>query len=359
MISRCRRLKRDRYLSECVIMNIEKLISKIETSADEISKDEEPGFCCGIVKNGSLVFSLSHGLANMESVAPLTNSSLFYLASDSKQFTAACILNLVNDGLISLDDDVRDIVDETRHFDQKISVQNLLNHTSGIPEYLDRISCDHDSNYFDNKDSLKLVSKFDSLEFTPNEKFEYSNSNYILLMAAVQTITGQTPAHYAQEKVFAPVGMNSTLFDDDRLKVIKNRVYSYTPDKINRGEYRVELKNSCTVGDGGVLSGINDLMLWEANIHENKCLPDTVISGLFNTTELNSGEPNYYANGTEISPPENKYKYSFHGGAFEGFRSMILRIHDEKLSVIYLSNNPTAPISKLSDKWPLDFLYLG
>lgn len=186
--------------------------------------------------------------------------------------------------------------------------------------------------------------------------FEYSNTNYILLMAVVQTISGQTPAQYAREKVFVPVGMHSTLFDDDRLKVIKNRVYSYTPDEIDRGEYRVELKNSCTVGDRGVLSSINDLLLWEANIHDNKCLPDTVLSSLFNTSVLNNGEPNYYASGIEVSPPEDKYKYSFHGGAFEGFRSMILRIHDEKLSVIYLSNNPLAPISKLNDRWPLDFL---
>lgn len=340
-------------------MKIDKLITKIEASAEEIVANKEPGFCCAVVKEGNLVFFKSHGLANMESDTPLTNDSLFYIASESKQFTAACVLNLVNDGLITLDQDIRDIVDETKQFDEKISIQNLLNHTSGIPDYLDYIDYQigrYPSDYFDNKDSLELIRKFDFVEFKANEKFSYSNSNYILLMTAIQNITGLTPARYAQEKIFDPVGMRSTLFDDDRFKVIKNRVYSYTPDAEKKNEYRVELKNSCTVGDGGVLSSIHDLARWETNIHNNRCLPEPVISGLFYTTALSNGAPNYYANGTEVSPPEHKFNYSFHGGGFEGFRASILRVHDESLSIIYLSNNPSAPLSKLGEKWALDFL---
>jgi len=340
-------------------MKIDNLITKIEESSKGIAKEKEPGFCCAIVKDGSLVFSINQGLENMESGTPLTNDSLFYLASESKQFTAACVLNLVNDGLITLEHDIRDIVSETKQFKKKISIQNLLNHTSGIPDYLDYIDYQigrHPSDYFDNKDSLALIRKFDFLEFTVNDKFAYSNSNYILLMAAIQNITGLTPACYAQEKIFTPVGLQSTIYDDDRFKIIKNRAYSYTSDPINKGEYRLELKNSCTVGDGGVLSSIHDLVRWEANIHNNKYLPEPVVSGLFHVTPLNNGSPNYYANGTEISPPEHKFSYSFHGGGFEGFRTLIFRVHDENLSIIYLSNNPSAQLSKLRGKWPLDFL---
>lgn len=339
-------------------MELDNLIAKIESSA-EITKKQEPGFCCAIVKDGSLIFSVNHGLANMESDSPLTNNSLFYLASESKQFTAACILNLVNEGLLNLDQDVRDIVKETSQFDKKITIQNLLNHTSGIPDYLDFIDYQigrHPSDYFDNRDGLELIRKFNRLEFTVNEKFSYSNSNYIILMAIIQNITNMKPADYAKDKIFNPVGMHSTMFDDDRFKVVKNRVYSYTPDAVKMGEYRVKLKNSCTVGDGGVLSSIDDLVLWEANIHNNKCLPEPVISGLFHTTSTNNGSPNYYANGTEVSPPDHKFSYSFHGGGFEGFIATILRVHDESLSIIYLSNNPTAPLSKLGAKWPLNYL---
>ncbi|MGH1542233.1 MAG: serine hydrolase domain-containing protein [Arenicella sp.] len=298
----------------------------------------------------------------MESDTPLTNDSLFYLASESKQFTASCILNLVNDGHLTLDSDIRDIVNETRKFTKKITVQNLLNHTSGIPDYLDYVFYQigrYPSDYFDNKESLELISKFDFLHFLPGDEFDYSNSNYILLMAAVQSITGLMPAQYAREKIFNPVNMRATLFDDDRYKVIKNRVYSYNPVAGENKDYRLELKNSCTVGDGGVLSSINDLALWEANIHNNQCLPDSVVSGLFHTNPFNNGTINYYANGTEISPPQEKVRYSFHGGGFEGFRTLIFRLHDEKLSFIYLSNNPAVDLNKQGNKWPLDYLHSG
>ncbi len=339
-------------------MNIDKLITKIEVSTQELDSNTEPGFCCGIVQNGELVYSINQGLANMESDTPLTNESLFYLASESKQFTAACILNLVNDGQIILDQDIRDLVGETKKLTKKITLQNLLNHTSGIPDYLDYIFYQigrHDHDYFDNKGILELIGKFDFLEFSPGEKFDYSNTNYILLMTVVQNVTGLSPAQYAKEKIFTPVGMHATLFDDDRYKIIKNRVYSYTPATEKNDGYRLELKNSCTVGDGGVLSSIHDLVLWEANIHNNQHLPDPVISGLFHTTSLNNGLVNYYANGTEISSPKDKIKYSFHGGGFEGFTTNIFRVHDENISVIYLSNNPAVDLNKLGPKWALDF----
>ncbi len=103
-------------------MIIDTLITKIETSAREIDPELEPGLCCGIVHDGDLVYSMNHGLENMESDTPLTNDSLFYLASESKQFTASCILNLVNDGHLTLDSDIRDIVNETRKFTKKITV---------------------------------------------------------------------------------------------------------------------------------------------------------------------------------------------------------------------------------------------
>lgn len=346
-------------------MKIDRLVTEIESAVKELDDSQEPGFSCGIVQDGDLVFSVSCGLENMETQTSLSNKSLYYLASESKQFTAACILHLVYDGLLKLDDDIRDIVEQSKQFNEKIPIQNLLNHTSGIPDYLDymdyqlnRRSCD----YFDNKDALKLIEYFDFQKFKVNEKHAYSNSNYILLMAAVQNITNLTPAQYAKQKIFEPLGMTHTLFDDDRFKIIKNRVHSYyLPDIDKKREYKLELKNSCTVGDGGVLSNIHDLARWEANIHKNTGLPESVISGLFHTHPLSNGTQNYYANGTEISPPESRVRYSFHGGGFEGFRTLIFRVHDANLSFIYLANNPAASLSKkvestAGQKWPLNFL---
>ena len=113
-------------------MNLEKHIQYFEKIKAGINPKNEPGFCSAIIQKGKIVHTINHGLASIEHQAPLTGDSLFYLASESKQFTAACILNLVNSKKLSLDQDVREIVNETNHFKFKITVQNLLNHTSGI-----------------------------------------------------------------------------------------------------------------------------------------------------------------------------------------------------------------------------------
>ena len=322
-------------------MNIEYIIKYFNNRKKRINPEKEPGFSTAIIHNGQVVYELNHGLASLEHEIPLTSNSLYYLASVSKQFTATCVLNLVNDKLLKLGQVIRDIVKETEHFKKKITVQNLLNHTSGIADYFKFFYCQlgrHPSDYFENADILKVISNFYSLEFLPNEKFSYSNSNYIILAQIVKLISGISFPKYAKEIIFTPLGMKNTLFDDDRYKIIKNRVYSYNSNKLRK--YSVNLKNSCTVGDGGVLSNINDLVKWEINFHDNKVLPNSIIKRLTNNLKLSNGEYVNYGNGLGLIQ-EGNYKYNVHSGSFEGFRTYNLRVPSMNLSVIYLSNSPS------------------
>ena len=323
-------------------MNIDYIIKYFNKRKTRINPDKEPGFSSAIIHNGQVIYELNHGLASLEHEIPLCSNSLYYIASVSKQFTATCVLNFVNDKRLKLSQDIREIVKETKHFKKKITVQNLLNHTSGIPDYFQYFACQlgrHPSDYFENADILKVLSNIYSLDFQPNEKFSYSNSNYIILTQIVKLISGISFPKYAKKIIFTPLGMKNTLFDNDRYKVIKNRVTSYTTQSSIPRKYRVELKNSCTVGDGGVLSSINDLVKWEINFHDNKILPKNIIRRLTNNLKLSNGKYVNYGNGLFLKDV-GKYKLNFHGGAFEGFRTYNLRVPLMKLSVIYLSNSP-------------------
>jgi len=293
-----------------------------------------------VLQEGQLVYSRNHGLASLEHESPLTADSLFYLASVSKQFTAACILKLIHDKQLKLGHDARALIKEIDHFPHKISIQNLLNHTSGIPDYFEYFNCHlgrHHSDYFDNADIMKVISGFFTTRFKPNERMSYSNSNYIILAQVVKKVSGLTLAKFAKKHIFGPTGMKHTIFDEDRFKVVKHRVSGYERASEKSRIYRLDLKNSTTVGDGGVLSSINDLIQWELNFHKNTHLDVSVIRGLTKRCKLANGTPNAYGNGLELSTEEDKNVFSYHGGGFDGFRTWLARVPAEKISLIYLS----------------------
>ena len=322
-------------------MDIAKQIDVFEALKERINPETEPGFSLAIVQHGEVEYMLNHGLASIEHSSPLTSDSLYYLASVSKQFTAASILNLVEDDLLQLGQCVSDVIGEVSHFGEKISIQNLLNHTSGIPDYFEYLNCQINmqwQDYFDNKDILKIISNIEDLRFSPGSRFLYSNSNYILLAEVIKRVSRSRTSIYTKKKIFNPVGMKHTVFDDDRNKVIRNRVASYTSPEPRSKTYYAFLKNSCTVGDGGVLSSINDLVKWEINMHNNTRLPSGVISRLTERGKLTTGKSIDYGNGQELSATNAK-KFSYHGGSFEGFETYVIRVPSLKTSLIFLSNN--------------------
>src|SRR5450830_826349 len=239
-----------------------------------------PGFSALILRDGQTVFELHHGLACLELGVPLTAQSRYYLASESKPFTAACVLDLVRQGAIALDDDVVPHLPEVQQFKQAITVRQLLNHTSGIPDYFDFLACQlgrHDSDYFDNALLLRLISKMDELAFAPGSAHDYSNCNYILLAKLVEVLSGQPLAAYARDHLFAPLAMHATAFDDDRQAIMPQRVRSYTPDPGLAAGYRQHLGNANTVGDGGVYASLQDLVLWEHEWHRQYRDPASLV----------------------------------------------------------------------------------
>lgn len=306
-----------------------------------------PGFSAVIVHDGVVALEMHHGLASLELGVPLDGNSAYYLASESKQFTAACVMTMVRHGQIALDDDVVPFLPELNGFRQAFPLRSLLNHSSGIPEYLTLMTYQlgrHESDYFENSHILSIISLFDELDFPTSTDHRYSNSNYILLATLVERITSVPLRSYANDHLFSPLGMNRLTFDDDRLSILPNRVFSYEADLSRARGIKQHLGNANTVGDGGIYGSTNELVLWEREWHRQWLVQGSLLHDMLQPSALLDGRIPSYRFGLEIGKDEAG-EYVFHGGGLWGFNSLILRIPERKISMIHLANCEEAGVS--------------
>ena len=300
-----------------------------------------PGFSAVVVQDGEIVFELHHGMASLELEVPLSGRSAYYLASESKQFMAAAILAQVRAGAIGLDDDVCAHLPELAGFEQPFALRGLLNHSSGIPDYFQFLQCQpgrRDDDYFCNADILALIARMDTVAFPSGSAHRYSNSNYILLAALVERLTGQTAARHVRETLLLPLGITRMGFDDDRGAVLPQRVASYEIDEARACGYRQHLGNANTVGDGGMYASTAELVLWEREWHRQWAQPDSLLQALLQPSPLDDGTVPDYRFGLEWTRRGGQ-DVIFHGGSLWGFHTLLLRLPQQRLSVILLSNS--------------------
>ena len=303
-----------------------------------------PGFSAAVLCEGKLVFELHHGMASLELKSPLSSESAYYLASESKQFTAACVLSLVRAGAIGLDDDVCIHLPELARFEQPFPLRSLLNHSSGIPDYFQFIECQlgrHEADYFDNRMILDLIARLDTVVLPTSTGYRYSNSNYILLAALVQRLSGMSLGRYAREKLFDPLRMRRIAFDEDRFSIIEHRVFSYEADAARPFGYKQHLGNANTVGDGGVYASVNELLRWEKEWHRQWADPSSLLHAMLQPSPLLDGSVPAYRFGLEVIQRAG-HDVVFHSGGLWGFNTLILRIPALRMSVIHLANCETA-----------------
>ena len=299
-----------------------------------------PGFSAAVLRDGETVFELHHGMASLELKVPLSADSAYYLASESKQFTAACVMSLVREGVIGLDDDVVVHLPELANFEQPFPLRSLLNHSSGIPDYFQFIECQlgrHEADYFDNRMILALIARLDTLVCPTSTEYRYSNSNYILLATLVERLGGMPLARYAKEKLFEPLGMRRIAFDEDRFSIIEHRVFSYEADAARPFGYKQHLGNANTVGDGGVYGSVRDLLLWEREWHRQWADPASLLHAMLQPSPLLDGSVLAYRFGLEVIQRAG-HDVVFHSGGLWGFDTLILRIPAHRMSVIQLAN---------------------
>ena len=299
-----------------------------------------PGFSALVLDHGEVAFELHHGLASLESGVPLSARAMYYLASESKQFMAAAVMQLVQAGRIGLDDDVCEHLPELAGFEQPFALRSLLNHSSGIPDYFQFLQCQpgrHEADYFSNREILALIARMDEVAMPTGSAHRYSNSNYILLAALVERLAGQPVAGYVKEQLLLPLGMQHSGFDDDRQNVLPHRVFSYEEDAARPFGYKQHLGNANTVGDGGMYASVEELVLLEREWHRQWATPDSVLRAMLEPSPLLDGSVPDYRFGLEWVRREGE-DVVFHGGSLWGFNTMLLRLPQRQQSVIMLSN---------------------
>lgn len=300
---------------------------------------DSPGCALGVMRAGEIVYARGYGGANLDYELPLTAQSVFYIASTSKQFTAMSVLLLARQGKLSLDDDVRTYLPELPDYGQTITIRHLLHHTSGIRDYLSLsgMSDAPAENIHSDQDFVALIARQRALNFDPGEEFLYSNSNYFLLSQIVERASGQSLRQYAEENIFAPLGMTHTIFRDDRAMVIKNRVAGYVP--AGPGAFTTAVTLFQAVGDGGLMTSVEDLAKWDANRYANQLGgggPELIDEWL-TPGVLNNGEAIEYSAGITVGTYRGLVTEA-HSGGFIGFSTELLRFPDQQLSVVCLCN---------------------
>jgi CubicO group peptidase (beta-lactamase class C family) len=302
-----------------------------------------PGVVIGVVKDQRLVYTSSRGMANLDYKIRLNTASNFRLSSTSKQFTAACILHLMDKKQLELNDPLAKFFPDFSPTLGKVTVQQLLNHTSGIRDFMSLMmiqgsqQVDFTSVFIgEDQDIMELMTKQQDLSFPSGTQNSYSNTNYWLLGQIVGRVSGKSLGTYAQEHIFSPLGMKNSGYDEAYGKVIPQRAAGYIsecPD-CDPLEYRFR---SPSVGHDGVISSIEDLLLWENEFHEHRLLSDQCWTNMLRQGKLNSGEEIAYASGLIIETL-NGEKLVKHSGQNPGFNSQILRFPDHQLSIIVLGN---------------------
>ncbi len=311
-------------------------------------KADSPGCALGVIQNGNFVYRKGYGAASLELGVPLSAQSVFYMGSVSKQFTAASIVLAAEQGFLSLDDNIRKYIPELPDYGHPITLRHMLHHTSGLRDVLGLLSLSgRNAQDLHSKDELiDLVARQKALNYNPGEEFLYSNTNYFLLAEVVKRTTKKALSEFAAENIFQPLGMVHTRFYDDHTLVVPGRVPAYGPGR--NGGFLVDWStNFDKVGDGGLMSSVDDLLLWDRNFYENRLGKGTLLKEMQTRGVLNTGKQISYALGLTLGEYGNLPTVE-HGGALFGYRTEILRFPEQRFTVVCLCNLSSANPAGLS-----------
>ena len=314
-----------------------------EQQVDELFKEFNhpgiPGCAVAIVERGKVLLQKGYGAADIGQNIPITTKTVFDIASVSKQFTAACISMLLDEGKLSLDDDIRKYIPEMPVYAKPVLIKNLLYHTSGIRDWdwitlLSGYALDQG---FRKNQMFEFIKRQQDLNFLPGEQHMYSNSGYVLLGIIIERITGKEFKEYVKDTIFELLGMKST-FCYDHPDSMKNLLASgYKPD--GKGGYQAE-NPYYEVASSGIHTTVEDMVLWDQNFRQPKIGGKSFLSMMMSEGTLNNGEKIGYGFGLSIADYKGVKTIS-HGGAIPGFHSHYLRFPAQDFSVIVLSNNET------------------
>ena len=311
----------------------EKQIDQLFTAWNSI---ESPGAAIAVEKDGKLIYKKGFGCAELEYNIPITPSTVFHIASVSKQFTCFSILLLEKEGKLSINDDIRKYIPEVPDFGKVITLNHLMHHMSGLRDQWELLAMAgwRLDDIITKDQILRIVNRQKELNFNPGDEYLYCNTGFTLLAEVVARVSGQTFPEFTRTHIFEPLKMTNTLFYDDCEKIVKNRAYSFYADSAG---YKKSILSYSNAGATSLFTTAEDLCQWSRNF-ENPVVGDNDIINRMNLRGiLNKGDTITYAMGQDIGTYKG-LKIISHGGADAGYRSFFVRFPDQRFSVNVLSN---------------------
>lgn len=316
---------------------------RIDSLFSKWNNSKSPGASIVVTKDDSIIFKKGYGNANLEYNIKITPDTKFHVASLSKQFTAISILILASQNKLSLNDDIHKYLPEVPDFGSKITIMNLINHTSGIRDQWQLLSIAgwRLDDVITTEHIMKLVKLQKKLNFNPGEEYLYSNTGYTLLAEIVERVTGKSFKEWTAENIFVPLDMNDTHFHSNHTEIVKNRAYSYGDERY--GGYKKLVLNYSNVGATSLFTTAEDMGKWFANFYNPKICSSEVMQKFLTKGKLNNGEQIKYGFGI-LSGKYRELKIIDHAGQDAGFKSYMIYFSELHVGIAVLSNyNSFAP----------------
>ncbi len=343
---------------------------KIDALFSRVTSSDVPGLAVLVRKNGSTVFERGYGVRELRTKAKIDAHTNFRLASFTKQFTAMAIMLLVHDGKLRYDETLPEIFPDFPAYGKTISIHNMLNHTSGLPDYEDLMDAAEKSKgtiwtaekQIQDAEVLELLKKETNGKFAPGTSWSYSNSGYVVLGLIVAKVSGNTYGEFLQTRIFAPLKMNHTIAFQKGKNEAVNRAFGHSKEG---GAFKEtdQSATSATLGDGGIYSNLEDLTKWDDALRNHPLLSEKEFQPALtpvkladgskphwpkepNDDNLHPGKPVVYGFGWFLDPYQGRQRM-WHTGTTVGFRTVVERFTDG-LTVITLCNRTDLQPEKLA-----------
>jgi CubicO group peptidase (beta-lactamase class C family) len=339
-----------------------------------LAGEKTPGVAVLVRSEGRTIFSRGYGARELRTLAKIDAGTNFRLASCSKQFTAMSIMLLVKDGKLRYEEKLTEVFPEFPAYGKAITIRDLLNHISGLPDYEDLMAAEEkrkgaaiwsEARQIQDAEVLGLLEKETAGKFAPGTRWSYSNSGYVVLGSVVARVSGEPFARFLRERIFAPLGMTQTIAYEKGKSDVARRAYGHSKEGDGWKETD-QSSTSATLGDGGIYSSLDDLAKWDEALAQRTLLSEAEMQPALNPVKLADGlQPKWPANsdrpeGTAVAygfgwflDPYRGHARMWHYGDTMGFHTYIGRFTADKLTIIVLCNrtdlDPEALALKVAD----------
>ncbi|HEX7332022.1 MAG TPA: serine hydrolase domain-containing protein [Pyrinomonadaceae bacterium] len=320
--------------STCLAQQTNREAQKIDRVVNQqMAANTIPGVSLAVLRKGKIVLLKTYGLANVEHRVPVTPATVFQSGSIGKQFTAAAVMILVQENKLSLDDRISKYLPDVPATWNDITIRHLLTHTSGLGDYPPEIDLKRDYT----EDQLLEAFKKTPLDFQPGSSWNYSNVGYVTLGILIRKITGKFYGDFITERIFQPLQMTTARVISEA-DIVPHRAAGY---RLVKGELKNQewvSPSTNSTADGSLYFSILDLAKWDAALYTDQLLTQSSRDKIWTLARLNNGTTKDYGFGWHLGEYHG-HRLAFHGGAWQGFKTFIMRFLDTELTIIFLANS--------------------